>query len=35
MSVLHRLVTWTKDGSKLEADPRRVGLVLEQLGLDK
>ncbi|CAE7377600.1 unnamed protein product, partial [Symbiodinium necroappetens] len=35
ISVLNRLVTWTRDGIELEANPRHVDLVLEQLGLDK
>ncbi|CAE7223346.1 GIP [Symbiodinium sp. CCMP2592] len=35
ISVLNRLVTWTHEGIEMEADPRHVGLVLEQLGLEK
>ena len=35
ISVLNRLVSWTEHGIELEADPRHVELVLEQLGLEK
>ena len=35
ISVLNRLVTWTHEGIEMEADPRHVDLVLEQLGLEK
>ena len=35
ISVLNHLVSWTEHGIELEADPRRVELVLEQLGLEK
>ncbi|CAE7551092.1 unnamed protein product [Symbiodinium sp. CCMP2592] len=35
ISVLNRLVTWTQEGIEMEADPRHVDLVLEQLGLEK
>eukprot|EP00439_Symbiodinium_sp_Y106_P005152 s6843_g1.t1 len=33
ISVLNRLVTWTHEGIEMEADPRHVDLVLEQLRL--
>ena len=33
-SVLNRLVAWTSSGIEMEADPRRVELVLEHLGLE-
>ena len=33
ISVLNRLISWTEHGIELEADPRHVELVLEQLGL--
>ena len=35
ISVLNRLVTWTHEGIEMEADPRHVDLVLEQLGLER
>ena len=35
ISVLNRLISWTEHGIELEADPRHVELVLEQLGLTK
>ena len=35
ISVLNRLVTWTHEGIEMEADPRHIDLVLEQLGLEK
>ena len=35
ISVLNRLISWTNEGIEMEADPRHVDLVLEQLGLEK
>ena len=34
ISVLNRLVTWTEKGIEMEADPRHVQLVLQQLNLE-
>lgn len=34
ISVLNRLVTWTEKGIEMEADPRHVKLVLQQLNLE-
>ena len=34
MTILNRIVEWTNAGIQYEADPRRVDLIIEELGLE-